>query len=431
MNTTFHCIFCDSEFNTERGLKSHMTRAHNDVNPNNVCTKCHKQLTSRTNRDKHMKTCKVDVSTVIVPTPEPPKNDLVIETMKELVKEVKFLKEHQQPHTIINNHNNYNTTNNNNYNSGHTYTQHNNNNNQTNILIDNLKPITSKGICEALKQIFDDALREKRLLTSNKDLSLKMSNSSLRDSLLTTDASRGVAHWKDGDKDNEHIKDPQCAILSTKMYNALSENIADVMGEYPEYIDKLSDSINEDTGYERFSEINRSKQVLKSLTNEEFLKTVGKGLSKMAITPAVKQSYNIEKFLTILRTLYITKPYIFMLQNAYGIGSSVKKALEIYGNFTVDDEEISLDDDDKKKITIPLSSFFELVKECFVSANCTSIFFMHYLECDINYEFIKKFLESKEIAKENALKFKKWITEEDIDDPSFEKNMYKMLSIRC
>ena len=430
MNCSFKCQYCETEYNSQRGLRSHITRSHNQINASNVCSKCNKQLSSRYNRDKHEKIC--IVSTLSTSTSsEPPKNDEVVQTMKELVKEVKFLKEHQQPpQTIINNYttnNNNNTTNNNNNYNGHTYTQNNNNNT---ILLDNLKPITTKSICEALKQIFDDAIREKKLLTSNKELSLKMSNSSLRDSLLTTDASRGVAHWKDGDKNNEHIKDPQCAILSTKMYNALSESMADVVGEYPEYIDKLTNSINEYTGYERSEDIHRSKQVIKSLTDEEFLKTVGKGLSKMAITPAIKQTYQLEKFLSSLKSLYKTRPYLFIFQNPYGIGSSIKKALESYGDFTVDDEEICLDDDDKKKISIPLTLFFQIVKECFVKEGHSLIFYGHYFEYEPNYEIIKKFLESKEIAKENFAQFSLWIHDQ-IKDPSFEKSMYKMLSIRC
>ena len=424
--SNFCCKICEKQCVSERGLKSHMAKSHSSV-LDKVCRKCNKQYSNKNNRDKHEKNCIVSAFPINVLV-EPQKNDEVVQTMKELVKEVKFLKEHQQPpQTIINNYTNNNTTNNNNNYNGHTYTQNNNNNT---ILLDNLKPITTKSICEALKQIFDDAIREKKLLTSNKELSLKMSNSSLRDSLLTTDASRGVAHWKDGDKNNEHIKDPQCAILSTKMYNALSESMADVVGEYPEYIDKLTNSINEYTGYERSEDIHRSKQVIKSLTDEEFLKTVGKGLSKMAITPAIKQTYQLEKFLSSLKSLYKTRPYLFIFQNPYGIGSSIKKALESYGDFTVDDEEICLDDDDKKKISISLTSFFQIVKECFVKEGHSLIFYGHYFEYEPNYESIKKFLESKEIAKENFAQFSLWIHDQ-MKDPLFEKSMYKMLSIRC
>ena len=86
--------------------------------------------------------------------------------------------------------------------------------------------------------------------------------------------------------------------------------------------------------------------------------------------------------------------------------------------------------DYKKKISISLTSFFQIVKECFVKEGHSLIFYGHYFEYEPNYESIKKFLESKEIAKENFAQFSLWIHDQ-MKDPLFEKSMYKMLSIRC
>ncbi len=422
--TIFSCSFCEDTFSTQRGLKHHTTRIHIDLKTKITCGKCNKQYSTKSNRDKHESKC---TNTV---------NNIVVDTMKELAKEVKSLKEQQQqvqPQQIINNITNNITNNNgdvNNYNNHGTYTQTNN------ILtsgLENLIPITNKGIVEQMKQMFADVTQNRKLLLSPKDLGEKISTNVFKGSLLSTDSSRGIMHWKDGDDNNKHVKDPQCAILSTKMYNALLDKKDEVTAPYKEFVDTLRNNINQDTGFERSESYHASSALLTSLDNEETMKAIGKSISKAPVIPKLKQTYKLDKFVKILKDLYHEKPYIFMFQDSNGVGVGIKKALEIHCEFSINDDEIILIDDDKNKIKMHKSSFFDLVKECLLSFSSHFSFLTQYfLNFPNNYETIKRYVESKDVAKTNAANYHKWLNDELNGDEQvvFEKSLLRMLSLR-
>jgi hypothetical protein len=414
----FLCEICEHTFSSQRGLKSHITRSHNNEISSTICGKCNRDFSTRSNRYKHEKKCGVNN---------------VEDTVKELVKEVKMMKEKQSQPQIINNitHNNITHNNVSNYN-GNTYTQ-----NNTNILtsgLDNLKPITRQIIIDQMKQMFIEATQEKKLFLTPKDLGEKMSNNVFKGSLLTTDLSRGTIHWKDGDDNNKPIKDPQCAILSSKMYHALIDKKDEVIAPYSDYIDMLTNNINQDTGFERSNDLQKSRHLLDSLSEEDTMKIVGKALSKAPIIPCIKQTFKLEKFQKILKDFYRGKPYIFMFQDSHGVGTSIKKALEAYGDFSANLDELTLKDDDNKKIKISTSSFFDIIKESFNSIpNYIFIFLDYYLDFPHNFETIKIFVESKDIARTNSKIFEKWINNElnTDDQKTFEQKILRMLSLKC
>ena len=412
-NSNFQCTICEHCYSSQRGLRNHVTKTHGNNGSITICSKCNKQFSSRNNREKHELKCSGNVH--------------VVDTVKELVKEVKMMKEQQtqQPHII------QNITNNITNNNGNTYTQ-----NNTNILtsnLDNLKPITRQIIIDQMKQMFIEATQEKKLFLTPKDLGEKMSNNVFKGSLLTTDLSRGTIHWKDGDNNNKPIKDPQCAILSSKMYHALIDKKDEVIAPYSDYIDMLTNNINLDTGFERANDLQKSRHLLESLSEEDTMKIVGKALSKAPIVPCIKQTYKLEKFQKMLKDSYREKPYIFMFQDSNGVGSSIKKVLEAYGDFSINEDEIVLIDDDKKKMKIPMWSFLNNVKECLNSIpGYIFVFSGYYLDFPNNFNMIKIFVESKDTARTNSKVFEKWLNDELNSDEqtTFEKNIRRMLLMK-
>ncbi len=419
-SVSFICDICKISYGSQRGLKSHMTRSHNETNPSNVCGKCNRQLSSRNNREKHEKKC----------------NALVTEETVKVIVE-KAIKEQQlqvQPQQIINHITNITNNNNgdtNHYNNNGTYTQ---TNNILTSSLDNLKPITNRGIVEQMKQMFAEVTQERKLLLTSKDLGEKISSNVFRGSLMTTDASRGVMHWKDGDDNNKPIKDLSCAILSTKMYNALLDKKDEVTASYVEYIDSLTNNIDENTGEERCLDFHNSRKLISSLDNEDTMKHIGKFISKTPVIPKLKQIYKLEKFLNVLKEFFYEKPYAFMFQDSNGVGVSIKKALETYGNFTINEDEINLVDDDKKKIKIQKFSFFEIIKECFNSIpNNIFIFYEHHhLDFPKNFETIKIYVESKDTARNNSKSYQKWLHDElnESEETTYEKNILRMLRLK-
>jgi hypothetical protein len=242
----FKCLVpeCTESFNTLQGVKIHTARKHRkdplfsqamtqlQTKVQRGCEFCHKDFSNKYTLEKHLSRCnqkklrdqryetdlKHAVTTATLQTANTLK-DQHIEDLKNIVKDYK-------PTTVINNHN---TSVHNNYSK--TYTQ-NNNLFSLKEQMKSIVPITDEQAFKMFESTIGKSMQLNQSIHSLEDLTRHWVQFYLPDSILVTDASRGIAHWKNGDKNNEHIKDPNCSELAKKLQQAISVERIDECLEY-------------------------------------------------------------------------------------------------------------------------------------------------------------------------------------------------------
>jgi hypothetical protein len=183
----------------------------------------------------------------------------------------KFVHEHP---AVVNNINNIHN------NNSQSYTQ-----NNTLIAsrqhIDSLVPITTRGLSDMVQASFKQALNSNKIIGNLNDLCNNWVTASLKDSIIVTDQSRGVAHWKDGDMNNKTVKDVRCNILSEKLQKAMTH---EVLEEYYSFLIKQSEEHK--TDLDRIVPLMNSQLLLACLKSQkkEMVKELGPGLIKYAKT---------------------------------------------------------------------------------------------------------------------------------------------------
>jgi hypothetical protein len=340
------------------------------------------------------------------------------------------------PQTIINNitNNSSNIINNNNNNTTNNY------NNSLKMYVNNLKPITNEKIVDVFKEVINSSLANHHVL-NGQDLSNKLTHSSLIDHLLTSDASRGIAHWKDGDKEDEHIRDEWCKTLATKMFN-ISIHTQQFFQDYVSFIDKeLKNFDHELQEMDYFKKLIFAKEFLTNISkNVDQFEEVGKQISK-SISPALREQRlksnklkEDSKFLKLkecIRKEYVSSPYLYIIQEPESIAVSLKFACKEY----IDEdhknpENMFIKDDNNKFISIPGVELAQIIRDIFKECDAHKSYSLLLLSKK-NQTMFSKYMESLEKAQENYDLFERWIgyklEEEEIEQ--FNNKLLQMFKI--
>jgi phage FluMu protein Com len=395
-----------------------LTKTHKDEEKSSlICKVCNKTLASKFSCLRHEAKCEE----------------------KKTVEQLKSSQTNQPTPTIvynITNHNDNSIHNHNNvYNTNNTsYNNHTNNN--LKVYIDNLQPLTDKTIANVFKEIFNTSLAN-HVVLQEKELTSKLTHSDLLNYLITSDASRGITHWKDGDQDDKHIRDEYCKTLANKIYN-LSLHEQPFFQEYLQFIE------NE---LERFDHnIQDVKYLQKLLFTRKFfrkmaksvhtLEDVGKLISK-TMKPALKDEHEKHKKLKepslsmvkeALRRSYNAQPYKYIMQEPEYLGNTLKEHLEEFIE-DINETSISLKDDEKSTVMLKYDQFFKIVKDELKDEGCYDFSFKFFLSSS-NIRTYKNYIESKEKATENFEQFKKWVEGTLENDENFEKRMLKYINMK-
>jgi hypothetical protein len=87
--------------------------------------------------------------------------------------------------------------------------------------IESLVPVTTEMLAKMVHSTFRSATNESFLLSDLDNMTQSWMRGPLKDSVILTDSSRKVAHWKDGDQNNKTIRDPKCDGLAQKLQKAI------------------------------------------------------------------------------------------------------------------------------------------------------------------------------------------------------------------
>jgi len=422
--TLFNCNLCNQRsFATERALKIHNSRSHNQK-ANLKCTICGKVFAREIHLEKHYKNTSCNAS--LIQQIQIQATQQANQQVQTVTEAVQLVMKHIGP-TTINNINNI--TNNNVYNNNRSYTQ------QNNFLSDNfekLVPITEKSLKENFKQVFNEARLKNHYFTSEKDIGFKLTTGPLKESLICTDASRGIVHWKDGDNDNKHVKDPQCLSLSNKMFNVIANNL-DVVDDYKNFLNEKQDSFNINTTQEEALSCCDSSVILNQLTKSDTSDTtitkIAKAMSKSVPSDLtfVKKEYKLEKLCSLIEKIVYENPHEVLLQSASGIASWFLKTLGTYG-FTKNknsDNLVTIIDDEGKILPLSKKDVFNILRHAFEKIERYDIIAKVSLTSYYN-TFVDK-VESFEDAQVNFKNFDLWIKEENVE--AFERSFYHFFCI--
>ena len=432
------CETCDESFASSKALKIHTTKIHTSSQPQNQnsfeCPICSRKFSREYNLRRHGASCFAKNHHITRKVAEAKEETSKIKT-ELMVKEVEYHKKvadllQQQLETVkaapttINNITN-NNINNNVYNNNRSYTQ------QNNFLgenFDKLIPITEKSLKENFKQVFDQARINKHYLSNEKDIGVKLTTGPLKESFICTDASRGIVHWKDGDNDNKHIKDPQFLSLSNKMLNAIANNL-EVVDDYKNFLHERQDSFNINTIPQEAISCSESSEFIRQLGKSETITKIAKVMAKNIPTELtfVKKEYKLEKFYTLIEKLVYKKPYEVLLQSASAIANWFFKALQIYG-FSKNknsEELISIVDDEDKGLSLSQKDIFNILRIGFERIERYDVIVKVSLSSF--FDTFSDKVESFDDAETNFKKLDLWIKEENVE--AFERSFYHFFEI--
>jgi hypothetical protein len=412
----YTCVICTENYGSLRALKIHVSKKHNsnidkqekDKCKQSFCEHCGKVFNRKYNLDRHIErdAC----------SKQPSIMSKIEEKIEEKI-QTKIDKQPPQQITYITNNNNITNNNINNYGS-RTYTNT-QNNYLTNSNFDNLVPITNRRLQEGFQSVINEMKQTNQLIKSEKDLGFKLTSGPLKDSLVCTDASRGIVHWKDGDNDNQHIKDSGCVMLSDKMFNAISTK-KEMLDDYKNYVyDKQDQCTDLFLASESISCV-ESAQFIGKLSEKNTFAKVGKSMSRTIPCIVSKKEYNLENLYKLIETMLYEKPYEVLLQNSEAFAGWFLKVLNRYDKFKiVKDNAIELNGEKEEVVVIPRQDIFLVLRQAFDRIEESSI--NSIVKCLLEVglmPIVKSYIVSKEEALENFEILKKWLHEELEDQPN-------------
>jgi hypothetical protein len=381
---------CSGKFELLKGLKTHLVRKHsgdkmyaeelrkiqtNCKQAPEVCSFCSKSYANKYSLKIHSANCKVKHSTNVNATGA---SEAIVridgvcniqdlqQIVKNTVEQMDLKPTITNNTTIINNNRTYNTQNNTLIASRET--------------IDSLVPITNQYLNRMVGSTFQKAAKDKHVLNDLKHLCYSWITGPLKDSIVVTDHSRGIAHWKDGDQNNKHVKDPKGNALSTKLQQALQP---DCFEEYAKFVnDELEDK--KTTDIDASLRLLNSMQIVKSLefkANQDLaanlIKHAKNGSNKILLSDA----YKFEKIKNVIQTVYKDQviPMIIGFPKAVGENWINKVILECNSQATKhaciqivcvsedspnDLEFVVRSDDNKASFTYDCNQFLDFFKTC-------------------------------------------------------------------
>lgn len=403
------CKICSSVFPSLLSLKIHIGKKHKSNNSRFLCCECDREFTRQYHLDRHVETCKKA-------------KDRKIETkITEIVQEQIIKQQPQQITYITNTNNNITNNNGNNINNYGTRNYTNTQNNYlTNNDFDNLVPITNRRLQESFQSVFNEMKQTNQMLKSEKDLGFKLTSGPLKDSLVCTDASRGIVHWKDGDNDNQHVKDSGCIMLSDKMFNALS-NKKEMFDDYKNYLYDKRARCDENMAMESIM-CSNSEVFIRNLNTKDNFAKVGKSISKTVPCVVSKKEYNLENLYKLMETMVYERPYEVLLQSSEAFAMWFIKVLNRYEKFKMkDDDTLELYGEQEEVISVSKQDIFLVLKQGFgrIEESAMNAVTRCILEVGM-FSIVKPYIESKEIAIENFEMLKKWLNE-DLDGEATQK----------
>ena len=233
-----------------------------------ICTFCNKVLGSKQSLQRHLKTCKQATAHLVRSL-----NEELVQTKQQAQELSEQIKAVPAPQTVIHNHivNNTNNT----YNC--TSQTQNNTLMFARETFDRLVPITTDMLDNMVNATFDDAEQNFEFLNDLENLSSIWMQGALKNSVIVTDTSRKIAYWKDGDRNNETIRDKTCDALSLKLQNAIKP---ETLNQYSAFLQRES-VLDRDRQNEYALEIVDSSLLVDSLRQKNS-KKLGAALVKFA-----------------------------------------------------------------------------------------------------------------------------------------------------
>jgi hypothetical protein len=285
-----------------------------------------------------------------------------IEDLKQIVSAVKPSIINNNHHTVVNN-----------INHSKNYTQNNTLLNSR-LQVDSLVPVTSQYLNNMVTSSLKKAQLSNKYFQTFDELCESWVDTDLKESLLITDHSRGVAHWKDGDQNNKTIKDPKCTMLAEKLVNSIQPKD---LQEYSEYI--VAETEASKTDVDKFLKIANTSLlvgVLKS-NDKNMLKAIAPGLTKFAksylqsinsceelkkrfvpLVTSIESGYgeNITKLITSDAQTIAAVLFVPLLHNPVNALSIIRKRSYMF----------RLGSQAKTAAEIHISHFFDFVRLCII-----------------------------------------------------------------
>ncbi len=437
----FKCLIpnCTESFQTLQGVKIHTSRKHTkdalfsdamstlQNKNNNRCEFCNKEYTNKYTLEKHLPRCsqkklhdqaeKLKYETALehavtvaeLKTANTLK-DQHIEDLKNIVKECK------PTTTVINNINN---------NYSKNYTQ----NNHVYSLKEQMKnivPITDEQAFKMFENTIGLSMQRNQSLNSLEELTRSWVQYYLPDSILVTDPARGIAHWKNGDKNNEHVKDPNCNELAKKLQQAIGVERIDEVIEY------IKQKLQSNTGdIDTALRLLHNQQLLaefKAKTCNKLGPMLTKNAKSCAVQAAQSMQHHkqyISEFVGLVESVYKTNMLYIIFSSPRDVNRiwlqpvcNEAKQLSIGERQPVPtqdtkEKEFKLTTTNKTKPTLrwTTSQFLDFLKYCIVQAfDVPNKQLLAVADCMKQKSMCSELFDNKEQASKNFEQFCEWLT---------------------
>ena len=406
--TSQKCNFCNKTYANKYSLLDHLDRCKFRKTQD---SKTYNKLKIQ-NKQLQMETAIEHAVTVAALKTANDLKDQQIEDLKNIVKECK-------PTTVINNNiNNYSSYSKN-------YTQ----NNHVYSLKDQMKnivPITDAQAFKMFENTIGMSMQRNQSLNSLEDLTRNWVQFYLPDSILVTDPARGIAHWKNGDKNNEHVKDPNCNELAKKLQQAISGERLDECLQYVKQ--KLQAN---STNIDMALPLLHNQQLLGEFKTKTCHK-LGPMLTKNAKTCAVQAAHTMQhykqytsEFVNLVESVYQTKMLYIIFSSAADINRIwLQPVCAEATQLTITETQTIVTKDTKEKEyrlsttnkSVPIlrwkaPQFLDFLKYCIVQAfDVPNKQLLALAECMKHNSMLTELFDNKEQAAKHFEQFCEWLT---------------------
>lgn len=357
----FQCDICRTSYPTERGMKMHRSKSHKNVL--SFRCECDMVFLYQYTLDRHKKQCNaIKINSTIKEMEDKYKQEIdhlkdihisTLQKSQDILQNVTKMK--TAPKTITNKQ-------------------------QTNQVVININtpeliPVTNS----LLKDIFNNALNNSHLLTNEEEFANYFYQKGLKGCVVSTDKSRHVIEWLDGDNQNKTIKDSKGQILAEKTYAATSDTIDKLSDIYRKQLEILPMNADED----RVNNLVTAQQLCRNIQtkNEKSMVKFGtkigdrapKELSQVSSKEDGNQiDYNsiytkCTQSITKLKKAIESNPNYLMLAHRTNLAVFLLKESRGFIQEIFKDEQdvykLMLKCDDGSKIQVEIEDFFSIIRE--------------------------------------------------------------------
>ena len=312
--------------------------------------------------------------------------------------------------------------------------------NNISLTTDSLEPITNEKLFRGVQNYSKQAALSNKLPKNTNDVIYSLYNQNPR-SFIANDKSRNLITWRDGDK-KDLEKDPlhglvksdiNGLILATKLNYAITEyKNEDPFAPLIEVIEnkRLTSNCEEDC-----MNVIQSYDVIQTFKNKD-INVLGKILTspnslidlapKSIETVPHKLKESLKMLMDEFKKSFMFEPFKVIIQSPDAVGQWIRNTLDYFGNVVIN--EINLKIVLNKQKDTEMVSFDDLFASIryvlkVIGSKDNETFDFDYCNDHILLKH-KKYLQSKEEARENAQAFREWIQTGNFE---YQDKLYNMI----